>query len=151
MATRYLSYAMVDGKTRLGGEYFNPVWKDIDTRLDKLESKQISWDEAVRELNEFGLERIDNTIGPVLAAAQVELAEAQAASAQLQQMIEDADIQGQLDTALTAQSAAVTAELDALETALSVAIAAVNTTLGARITAIENELETLRPLIFAGL
>ena len=147
MATRYLSYAMIDGKTRLGVEYFNPVWKDIDVRLDKLENKQISWDEAVRELNEFGLERIDNTIGPVLTAAQVELAEAQAASAQLQQMIEDADIQGQLDTALAAQSAAVTAELDALETSLSVAIAALSSTLSQRITA----LEELTPLIFAGL
>ncbi len=147
MATRYLSYAMIDGKTRLGGEYFNPVWKDIDVRLDKLESKSISWDDAVRELNEFGLERIDNTIAPVLAAVQVELTEAQAASAQLQQMIEDADIQGQLDTALALQSAAVTSELDALETALSVAIAAVNITLSERIAA----LETLTPLIFAGL
>ena len=138
---------MVDGKTRLSDEYFNPVWKDIDVRLDKLENKQISWDEAVRELNEFGLERIDNTIGPVLASAQAELVKAQTASAQLQQMIDDADIQGQLDTALAAQSAAVTAELDALETSLSVAIAALSSTLSQRITA----LEELTPLIFAGL
>lgn len=81
---------MVDGKTRLSDEYFNPVWKDIDVRLDKLENKQISWDTAVRELNAFGLERIDNVLAPLIASTNEILQNADDKVAELEVIISEA-------------------------------------------------------------
>ncbi|PIQ25431.1 hypothetical protein COW20_15330 [bacterium (Candidatus Blackallbacteria) CG13_big_fil_rev_8_21_14_2_50_49_14] len=100
MATQYPRYQMKDTQTRLGQEYFNPIWLDLDSRLDKLEQLKLDWNTAISEIQQFGLDRIDATVVPVLAAAQVELAAAQAQVIELQQMIAAADIQGQIDAAL---------------------------------------------------
>lgn len=120
MATRYLSYAMVDGKTRLGGEYFNPVWKDIDTRLDKLENKSISWDTAVSELNAFGLERIDNVLAPLIAATNEILQNADDKVAELETIISEAtdSIDAQLQEHTEQVDEALQDALDTVSSAL---------------------------------
>ena len=140
MAVRFPNYEMRDGKTELAEKYFNPILADIDSRIDTLEQLRISWDEATRQLNEFGLERIDSTISPVLAAAQAELAAAQADALAVKQLIEDIDVQGQLDAALTAQTAAIDQALIIQEAATNAAIAA-----------LQAELTATRSLALAGL
>lgn len=162
MAIKYPIYEMRDGKSPLSHTFFNPIHKDLDTRLDNLERVKISWDEAVRALREFGLERIDNSIIPVLQAAQAALAEAQGMVAELQQQIEDADVQGQLDTALAAQNAEVAAALDAQADAFTTALtaladdvatndAAQTAALEAVDSAIQEQLVDLQALIYSAL
>ncbi len=101
MATQYPKYQMQDGKTRLGQEYFNPILQDLDSRLDKLEKLQVSWLAAIAELQQFGLDRIDGSLGPVLEEAQVQLTEASAMAEELTTMIAEADIPGQIEAGLT--------------------------------------------------
>jgi hypothetical protein len=96
---------MVDGKTRLGAEYFNLVWKDVDIRLDKLENKSVSWDTAVRELNAFGLERIDNVLAPLIASTNEILQNADDKVAELEVIISEAT--DSIDTQLQEHTAQV--------------------------------------------
>ncbi|MBZ9576730.1 hypothetical protein [Modicisalibacter sp. MOD 31.J] len=65
MATRLPNYQMRDGVTRLGQSYFNPIWADLDSRLDALERVRINWDSQVAQLRELGLRRIDDYIRPL--------------------------------------------------------------------------------------
>ncbi|PIQ23518.1 hypothetical protein COW36_08960 [bacterium (Candidatus Blackallbacteria) CG17_big_fil_post_rev_8_21_14_2_50_48_46] len=115
MATEYQRYQMQDGKTRLGQEYFNPVWQALDARLDRLEQVRLDWESAVADIQQFGLERIDATIAPILAEAQALLVEIQTLYSELMQLVEDIDIQGQIDTSLAAQTAWVEGAIAALE------------------------------------
>ncbi len=151
MAIRYLLYLMRDNQTDLDEKYFNTVFQDMDARLDKLERLQISWEEAVRVLQEFGLERIDNSIIPVLQAAQAALVEAQGMVAELQQQIEDVDVQGQLDTALAAQNAEVAAALAAQTAALNAVDTAQTTALTSAFTNIQAQLADIQALLYAAL
>lgn len=64
MATRLERYRMKDGVTPLSEDYFNPVFADLDARLDVLEQRRADFDQAVRDLTAFGLQRIDVLIGP---------------------------------------------------------------------------------------
>jgi hypothetical protein len=57
-------YRMVDNKTPLSEIYFNFVFKDIDARIDTLENLKVSWEDAVRQITDFGLERINEVLGP---------------------------------------------------------------------------------------
>lgn len=57
---------MRDGVTKLGEQYFNPIWDLIDRRLDVLETLKISWEAAVADLTQFGLRRIDETLAPAI-------------------------------------------------------------------------------------
>jgi len=66
MATRLDKYRMADGRTPLSADYFNPVWADLDARLDDLERRRADFDQAIRDLTAFGLERIDTLIGPAM-------------------------------------------------------------------------------------
>lgn len=61
---RFELYRMTNSKTPLSEEYFNPIWVDIDSRIDALEAVKISWEEAVRQVSDFGLERIDEVLRP---------------------------------------------------------------------------------------
>ncbi|MDC8802556.1 hypothetical protein PRZ61_03715 [Halomonas pacifica] len=65
MATRLPLYLMRDGQTRLGQGYFNPVWADLDSRLDALERLSVDWNAQVAQLRELGLKRIDDYIRPL--------------------------------------------------------------------------------------
>lgn len=121
MATRLPKYVMRDNETKLGQEYFNPIWADIDNRFDKLEKLKIQWESAVAELQEFGLERIDNSLTPLLEASQTVLADLQVQATDLVQTILDnninpvlADATALLDQAQT-QAATVQAMLDAAD------------------------------------
>jgi hypothetical protein len=57
---------MRDGITKLGEQYFNPIWDLIDRRLDVLETLKISWEQAVADLTQFGLRRIDESLAPAI-------------------------------------------------------------------------------------
>lgn len=122
MALKFPQYLMRDGVTRLSQDYFNPIWRDLDGRLDTLERLKISWESAVSEVQQFGIQRIDTVLAPVIEDITTTLASANAAAAELQQIIEDADIQGQLDAAFDAQNALVQQALDDQEEALTQAI-----------------------------
>lgn len=65
MATRLPLYLMRDGQTRLGQGYFNPIWADLDSRLDALERLSVDWNAQVAQLRELGLKRIDDYIRPL--------------------------------------------------------------------------------------
>lgn len=113
---------MVDGKTRLGGTYFNPLHKRIDQRVSVLESLKVSWEDATALLTSQGLTRIDAVLGPafeeidasiatlsgILAGAQADLdAAAEGALDQIQPQIDDK--LDAMDAAIAALNAAVTA------------------------------------------
>jgi len=66
MATRLPKYRMKDAVTRLGEGYFNPIWADLDNRLDTLERIKVDWDHQVTLLRDLGLSRIDEHIRPVV-------------------------------------------------------------------------------------
>jgi len=121
---------MKDGSTRIDAGYFNPIWKDIDTRLDKLENVKISWESAVQDLNAFGLERIDNVLAPVIQSTIETLSTASELVEELEQIIADADLDGDF----AAQTASVTAQLEAqtaqVEAALEDALDTVEGALG---------------------
>lgn len=53
-----------DGVTRLSERYFNPIWENIDTRINALELVNISWIAATNDLIQFGLRRIDEVLAP---------------------------------------------------------------------------------------
>lgn len=140
MAIKYPQYAGRNGVSNLDQKYFNPIWQDIDRRIDALEKAKISWEAAVAELTEFGLERIDTTLTPILDAATDALNAAEADALALQQLIADADVQAQLDAALTAQNAQVESDLDDLEAAMQ-----------SQIDTLQAQVDTLEPLVLAGL
>jgi hypothetical protein len=74
MATRLSQYRMQDGRTPLGQDYFNPIWADLDRRLDTIERLRVEWLAAVNELQAQGLERIDASLTPLLAQLQEDAA-----------------------------------------------------------------------------
>ncbi len=83
MTMRYPAYVMKDGKTRLSEGYFNPIWREIDTRLDTLEGLRVSWQAAVSELQAFGLARINDALEPQYAALADLVAQADQLVAQI--------------------------------------------------------------------
>lgn len=134
---------MVDGKTRLGGTYFNPLTKRIDQRVSALEELKVSWQDATDLLTSQGLARIDAVLGPafeeidaslatlsgMLATAQAELdAAAEGALDQIQPQI-DAKLDA-MDAAIAALNAAVTAGNAAIAAAVASANSAVSTAVG---------------------
>lgn len=76
MATRLPNYQMRDGRTRLGQSYFNPIWADLDNRLDTLERIRLNWQTQVAQLRDLGLQRIDEYIRPVVDEVDALLAQA---------------------------------------------------------------------------
>lgn len=73
MTVRLTQYLMRDGLTRLSEEYFNPVWGDLDRRLDMLERLSISWETAIDDLQINGLTRLNEILIPLIDAAEAEL------------------------------------------------------------------------------
>ena len=53
-----------DGVSAFTARYMNPIWDLIDRRLHALEETRISWLEAVADLTQFGLRRIDDVLAP---------------------------------------------------------------------------------------
>lgn len=144
MATRYSSYVMKDGSTRLGQDYFNPIFKDLDTRLDKMENLRISWEAAVQDLNQFGLERINTVLAPVIESTNAALDNAANLVAELEQIIEDADLEGDFAaqtasviTLLETQSAEVEAALESQSTEVDGDISALQSTVNSEISSLQ--------------
>lgn len=64
MPSRFERYRVKDGVTQLGERFLNPVFQDLDLRLNGLEAQRTSWEEAVSTVFAFGLQRINELIGP---------------------------------------------------------------------------------------
>lgn len=58
------TYRFKDGQTPLSAEELNKRFFDLDARLDALENIKIDWQEAVREVTNYGLIRINEILGP---------------------------------------------------------------------------------------
>ncbi|MCO5153386.1 MULTISPECIES: hypothetical protein [unclassified Shinella] len=131
---------MIDGKTRLGEAYFNPLNKRIDQRVSALEELKVSWQDATDLLTSQGLGRIDAVLGPafeeidqslatlaiMLATAQTDLnAAAEGALEQIQPQI-DAKLDA-MDLAITALNAAVMAGNAAIASAVAAGNSSIST------------------------
>ena len=73
---KHLQYHFQEGVTPLSAAEFNRRFRDLDGRLHALEEMTLSWEEAVRKVQDYGLERINNVLQPVLAQADQQVAEA---------------------------------------------------------------------------
>ena len=62
-------YRFQEGRTPLSAQELNRRFFDLDTRLDALEGLKVSWEEAVRVLQEAGLARINQVLLPLQAEA----------------------------------------------------------------------------------
>ena len=70
MAKKFEQYRMKDRQTLLSESYFNPIWQNIDNRLNSLESIGKDWKAEVDKLNRRGLERIDRAIKPAIESVE---------------------------------------------------------------------------------
>lgn len=62
-------YAFRDGVTPLSAEELNARFFDLDLRCHALEGLGVSWEDAVRQVQQVGLERINGLILPTLDQA----------------------------------------------------------------------------------
>ena len=63
-------YRFQDGVTPLSAAELNRRFFDLDGRLHQVELLRVSWQEAVSEVQNFGLARINSVIQPILDQAQ---------------------------------------------------------------------------------
>lgn len=124
MPRRLDHYRMVDGKTPLSARYFNPVWQDLDLRLDTLEGVRMSWDDAVRRVSDLGLARINEVLGPAIQAVDGSVARAES-------MLDDiGEERDEALAALVAWKAQRLGELEAWRTMLEGSLPAINDRFG---------------------
>jgi hypothetical protein len=71
---KFEQYRIKDNVTPLNGSTFGHIFGDIDARIDGLESIVITWKQAVAEVQNFGIKRINGMLEPVLTAANNSLA-----------------------------------------------------------------------------
>ncbi|MGI9425939.1 MAG: hypothetical protein ACR2PA_22380, partial [Hyphomicrobiaceae bacterium] len=69
MAKNIAAY-LVDDETPVDPEWVKRVFGDLDNRIDSLEEQKATVDEAVAELQELGLERIDEVLAPAFQEVQ---------------------------------------------------------------------------------
>lgn len=98
------TYKLTDGQTPLSAETFNPRFYAIVRRLHALETVVIDWNAAVSQVQNYGLQRINESIKPLLDSLK----------ADLQALID------QGEAALHEQDAAVTAKLAEVDTRIAV-------------------------------
>lgn len=137
MAIQFPRYRMRDGQTRLAEGYFNPIWQDLDARLHRIEALRVEWEGAVAELSQFGVERLDAVVAPLVAQANAQLAQAQAVGEQLVALVDDLDWTAYLAAELAVHSAAV-------QGWVGVVAAELNAT-GARLDGVETRLDRTAP------
>lgn len=104
MPARFDAYRMTDGKTPLSARYFNPVWQDLDLRLVELEALRVGWLEAVSQVSNLGLARINELVGAPMTTVNEAIATLQQSLAELPDVV----LAGELDTALQAEAQART-------------------------------------------
>ena len=78
-------YTVQEGKTPLSGPELSRRFLDIDGRLHLLEELKISWEQAVVEVQNHGLERINGVIEPLLGLANDLVVQIQQELASVQQ------------------------------------------------------------------
>ena len=118
MPSRIDRYRMKDGVTPLAERYFNPVWQDIDLRIAELEQLRLGWQEAVRQVSDLGLVRINEVIGGPLETVNAAIDQMQGALAALPDLVE----QSALDLALAAEAnarAVLAEQIDLINQALA--------------------------------
>lgn len=59
-------YRVRNAKDDMGEKTFNPIFFDIDARLHSLELQRVSYLDAITELQNFGLERINGALQPTI-------------------------------------------------------------------------------------
>jgi len=135
---------MKDGRTLLGEGYFNPIWRDLDTRLALLEEKKATFDAAVQALTEVGLVRINEVLAPSMSGLDEALAEVAAARVALAEALADAAaVFGEivsrtvLDDALTTLQTGVNAQLTTLQTGVNAQLTTLQTGVNAQLTTLQ--------------
>lgn len=92
MALKYPQYQVRDGVTPLSQRVLNPIFRDLDARMDVLEGVRADWASAVAQLQAFGLARLDESIAPLLAQLQSAAAEVIAAIQDAGEILTRADL-----------------------------------------------------------
>lgn len=116
MPSRFESYRMVDGKTPLAGSYFNPILQELDMRLVGLEELRASWLEAVAQVQELGLARINELVGQPMQTVNDAISEIEQRIAALPQVVSQEQVTQQLQQAMHAEAAAREQLQQALDT-----------------------------------
>ena len=108
-----LLYQFIDNITPLSAAQFNLRFYDLDARVDVLERLQVSWESAVRDIQNYGLARVNTVVDPYVTEAAQLIADVRTEMEALQAEWADLDMDGQL--------AAMDARVTALETSISTA------------------------------
>lgn len=121
---RFELYRMRDNKTPLSESYFNPIWADLDARLDNLEALKISWEDAIVTISQYGLLRIDEVLRPSWEYIEQKKTHADSIIAEIQELREEADemINERRDDAIEAVDSAKSSALNDIEQAKEQAI-----------------------------
>ena len=106
MPSRFESYRMVDGKTPLAAGYFNPVLQELDLRLVGLEELRVSWLDAVAQVQELGLARINELVGAPMETVNQAITDIEQRLAVLPQMVSQDQVTAQLQAAMAAEAQA---------------------------------------------
>lgn len=113
-------YTWKDGKTNVSAEELNKRFYALVRRLHALESLSVDWASAIAQVQNHGLERINNAVVPLIDGLKNDLA----------------DLIAQGREALAAQAAAVDAKLAEVDATMETVAAAI-ADITARITAVE--------------
>lgn len=116
MPSRFESYRMVDGKTPLAAAYFNPILQELDLRLGGLEELRASWLEAVAQVQELGLARINELVGQPMQTVNDAISEMEHRIAALPHMVSQEQLSHQLQQAMQAEEQARAQLQQALDT-----------------------------------
>lgn len=146
-------YAFRDGVTPLSAEELNARFFDLDLRCHALEGLGVSWEDAVRQVQQVGLERINGLILPTLDQAGAMIDDTRRQWEHINQswsdMVDTVDGAGQrldaTEAGLNAVGAALTqagARIDVAEAGLD-AVDAALTRAGARIDAADAALDAV--------
>jgi len=96
MPSQFEKYRIRDGVTPLSERTFNPIFRDVDNRIAKLEALGISWEEAVALVTAQGLKRIDAVLQPSVDAVNQAVSAAQAELAKLPDVATNASVDAKL-------------------------------------------------------
>jgi len=78
MANRFDAYRFRANKTPLSADVFNARWSDIDSRIGQLETISSQLESSINQLTELGIERLEESVLPVVEDAAQLIADAQA-------------------------------------------------------------------------
>lgn len=112
MPRKFEKYRVKDLRTRLGADFFNMVFGDIDLRVADLEDLKVTWEQAVSAITTLGLVRINEALSPAFVEVESKRAAATAALAELQAAIDT--FEGDADGEIAAWKTAHLAEIAAL-------------------------------------